>query len=465
MSEDIENKEAQVAGSNPAIEAIREATRGTAYEGHLFLVGGYVRDKVMGLPPTEDVDIVLEGNALELARFIYEKGLADHRPVTYPRFGTAMVTIKGHCVELVTARREKYVPHSRKPDIEHADLREDVLRRDFTINTLLEDLHSGKIYDLTGMAMADISAKIIRTPTDPDATFYDDPLRMLRAIRFAVRLGFTIDHLTWHAMIRNAPRLKIISAERIRDEFVKILSSNDPSRGIRMLSETGLLNQFAPELEEMKGVTQDGGHAYDVWEHTLHALNSLPGNADLLVRLAVLFHDTGKPKTKIKDGERIRFYGHEEVSAEIARTVMNRLRFSKDEITRVARLVSMHMRVGEYRSEWKDSAVRRLVRDAGEDIWDLLMLTQADRLGSGPQASTREVEELKQRIEHLLTKVPVHKVESPLNGREIMQVLGIPPGPKVKEAKRFLLDEVIEGRLAPGDKDSAKRILIEKFGS
>jgi len=449
--------------SNPAIETIREITKGTPYEGHLFLVGGYVRDKIMGRPSTEDVDLVLEGNALELAQFIHDKGLADHRPVTYPRFGTAMVTIKGHSVELVSARKEKYTPNSRKPNVEHAALHEDILRRDFTINTLLENLHTGEIYDFTGMAMADIEAKIIRTPTDPDATFYDDPLRMLRAIRFAARLGFKIEPLTWDAILRNAQRLKIVSNERIRDEFAKILLSDNASRGLCMLSESSLLDQFAPELQEMRGVSQDGGHAYDVWEHTLHALESLPPDADLIVRLAVIFHDVGKPKTKTRTNGRIRFYGHEDVSAEITRIVLNRLRFPKDDIARVARLVSMHMRVGEYRSEWKDSAVKRLMRDAGDDMPDLLALALADRRGYAPGSSTSEIEELRRRIERILINVPVHKIESPLNGREIMEVLGLPPGPKVKEAKQFLLDEVLEGRLQPGDKDSAKRLLRERF--
>ncbi|MDI6827994.1 MAG: HD domain-containing protein, partial [Armatimonadota bacterium] len=339
---------------NPAIETIKEITKGTSYEGRLFLVGGCVRDEVMGKPPTEDVDIVLEGDALELAQFIYKKGVADHRPVTYPRFGTAMVTIKGYTVELVSARKEVYTPESRKPEVELAGLYEDVIRRDFTINTLLKNLHTGEILDLTGKGKADIEAKIIRTPTDPDITFFDDPLRMLRAIRFAVRLGFDIDEQTWKAMARNAPRLAIISAERIRDEFVKILLSDNPARGLRMLKQAGLLKQFAWELIDMQGVSQGGRHVYDVWEHTLHSLESLPKQADLILRLALLLHDVGKPRTRIIDEEgHIHFYGHEVQSAEIARQILHRLKFPKSDVLRVVRLISLHMRVGEYRSEWK----------------------------------------------------------------------------------------------------------------
>ena len=451
---------------NPAIEKIRELTRGTSYEGKLFLVGGIVRDKVMGRPPTEDVDIVLEGDALELARFLHDKGIADHKPVTYPRFGTAMVTISGHTVELVSARKESYAPTTRKPEVELSGLYDDILRRDFTINTLLENLHTGETLDLTGSGMEDIHAGIIRTPTEPATTFYDDPLRMLRAIRFAVRFEFDIEKATYEAIVRDAARLAIISKERIRDEFVKILLSDEPARGLQMLKETGLLTQFAPELLNMQGVTQDGGHIYDVWEHTLHSLESLPPSADLTLRLAVLFHDTGKPQTKTRDADgHSHFYGHEDLSAEIARKVLRRLRLPVSEVSRVARLISMHMRIGEYRREWKDAAVKRLMRDAAGDIPDLLALARADRVGTGPTASMESLEELEQRMEHILVKTPVAELESPLNGSEIMSLLKIPSGPKVKEVKQFLTEEVIEGRLAPNDKESARKLAMGKFGT
>jgi poly(A) polymerase len=450
--------------TGPAVDKLREATRGTEYEGRLYIVGGVVRDEVMGRPTTEDIDIVLEGNALELAQFLYDRGVSEHKPVTYPRFGTAMITVEGHSVELVSARKESYVPTSRKPEVELAGLYDDVLRRDFTINTLLENLHSGEILDLTGKAVEDIRRRIIRTPTDPEKTFHEDPLRMLRAVRFAVRLGFEIEYETWQAVLRNAHRLVIVSMERIRDEFVKILLSDDPARGIRMLKESGLIKHFAHELLEMQGVEQNGGHIYDVWEHTLHALQSLPKDASLTLRLAVLFHDVGKPRTKTvgADGQ-LHFYGHEEVGARIAEEVLYRLKFPKADVSRVARLVSMHMRIGEYRSEWKDSAVRRLMRDAGQDIPDLLALARADRRGAGPHVSLESLNELEKRIENLLLHTSVDKLESPLNGKEIMEVLQIPPSPLVGEVKKFLLEEVIEGRLQPGDKESARKLLTERF--
>ncbi len=450
---------------NPAIETIREATLGTPYEGKLFLVGGVVRDEVMGRPTPEDIDIVLEGDALELARFLHEKGIARHRPVTYPRFGTAMVQVDGHTVELVSARRESYLPESRKPDVELATLQDDVLRRDFTINTLMQNLHTGEILDLTGHGLADIEAGIIRTPLDPETTFYDDPLRMLRAIRFAVRFGFEIDPTTYEAIVRDAERLNIISKERIRDEFVKILMSDDASRGLRMLRDARLLAQFVPELLTMHGVTQDGGHVYDVWEHTLHALEALPPDADLSLRLAVLFHDVAKPLTKTLDTEgHSHFYGHDTQGAEIARRVLHRLRFPGAIIDKVTDLVSMHMRVAEYSDQWSDSAVKRLMRDAGLELQDLIALAEADRLGANPNASLASLRDLEQRVDVILQRIPLEAFQSPLDGREIMELLHIPPGTRVGEVKDFLMEEILEGRIPPQDKDAARKLILERFG-
>ncbi len=215
----------------------------------------------------------------------------------------------------------------------------------------------------------------------------------------------------------------------------------------------------------MQGVTQVNGHVYEVWEHTLRALESLRPQADLILRLAVLLHDIGKPRTKTVDSEgHTHFYGHEDVGADMARRVLNRLRFPTSDVSRVARLVAMHMRVGEYSSEWKDAAVKRLMRDAGQDIADLLALARADRAGAAPGATTANLDELERRMEQILLETTVEQIRSPLNGREIMELLGIPPGPKVKEVKEFLTEEVIEGRLSPGDKETARKLVQEKFG-
>ena len=445
---------------NYALQKIRDVTSGTQYENHLYLVGGVVRDKVMGRPPADDIDIVYEGDALELAEFLYARGAADYRPVTYARFGTAMVMMNGRTIELVSARRESYATESRKPDVEPASLYDDVLRRDFTINTLLENLHSGEMQDLTELGVADITAGIIRTPKDPDTTFYDDPLRMLRAIRFAVRYRFVIEERTYDAIIQNMHRLDIISRERIRDEFVKIILIDKPSYGLKMLKESDLLKQFAPELLEMVGVNQPGGHIWDVWDHTLHVMDALPSSAHLHLRLAALFHDVGKPSTKTHNGhDKIHFFGHEDVGNQIARSILDRLRFPRTETTRVAKLVTMHMRIGEYKSDWKESAVRRLMHDAGRDTSDLLALAIADRKGSGPNASIDDLIELEHRMEQILMNISVYELESPLDGDEIMQLAGVPPGPEVRRIKQHLVDEIIEGRLSPGDKETASQMV------
>ena len=445
---------------NSALQKIREVTSGTQYENHLYLVGGVVRDKVMGRPSADDIDIVYEGDALELAGFLYEHGAADYRPVTYPRFGTAMVMMNGRTIELVSARKESYASESRKPDVEPASLYDDILRRDFTINTLLENLHSGETHDLTGLGIADISARIIRTPQDPDITFYDDPLRMLRAIRFAVRYKFAIEEKTYDAVVRNADRLDIISRERIRDEFVKIILIDKPSYGLKMLKESGLLKQFAPELLEMAGVNQPGGHIWDVWDHALHVMDALLPSANLPLRLAALFHDVGKPRAKTHDSHgSIHFFGHEDMGSRIARSILDRLRFPRAETTRIAKLVVMHMRIGEYKSDWKESAVRRLMHDAGRDTSDLLALAIADRRGSGPNASIEDLIELEHRMERILMNIPVYELESPLDGDEIMRLTGVRPGPEVRRIKQYLLDEIIEGRLTPGDRETASRMV------
>ncbi|HOK54158.1 MAG TPA: CCA tRNA nucleotidyltransferase, partial [Armatimonadota bacterium] len=296
------------------LHILKEATRNSVYEYRLYLVGGIVRDEILGSPGEEDIDIVLEGDATKLARYLFNIGITDFKPVVFPRFGTAMVSIEGTQVELVSARSESYAPESRKPEIELASLEQDVLRRDFTINTLMKNLHTGEILDITGKGLSDLREGIIRTPTDPEVTFEDDPLRMLRAIRFSARFGFVIEDKTYEAIKNKAHRLSIISKERIRDEFSKMLMTSRAAQAIETLRTTGLLAQFAPELLEMYGVTQNIYHLYDVWTHTMKALESLPDTADLALRLATLFHDVGKPKTRsVDEKSQVHFYSHQHI--------------------------------------------------------------------------------------------------------------------------------------------------------
>ncbi|MGI4788833.1 MAG: CCA tRNA nucleotidyltransferase [Janthinobacterium lividum] len=444
------------------LQTLRDVTRGTEYEGRLFLVGGFVRDKAVGQPSgKDDIDIVLEGNALDLARFLREQGVADHEPVVYPKFGTAMVAVRGRDVELVTARIESYAPDSRKPEtVEAGTLSDDARRRDFTINTLMENLQTGEITDPLGKAFADIDAQIIRTPTDPRLTFQDDPLRMLRAVRFAARFGFTIEPFTWKAIRQSAPRLSIISAERIRDEFCKMLLTTRAPLGLELLKGSGLLAQFAPELMAMVGVTQNEFHAYPVWDHTVIAVGNLPPDASLPLRLATLCHDIGKPPTKATgDDGKVHFYGHQDVGAEMTRKLMNRLKFSNDEIAAVTKLVALHMRIGEYKPVWTDAAVRRLMRDLGPQMDDLFTIHRVDVSALGPgHTDISRADELRTRMAPIQATQDINTLTSPLDGQELMALLKLPPGKRIGEIKEYLTNEVVEGRLAPDDKAGAERL-------
>lgn len=449
-----------------ALGRVREATRGTPYEGRVFVVGGALRDRALGLPPSDDIDLVVEGDALALAELLARAGVSTHSPVLYPRFRTAKIHVEGCDVEMASARSESYDPAHRKPEVRPATLTEDVLRRDFTINTLVENVHTGEILDLTGQARADLERRVIRTPLDPALTFRDDPLRMLRAVRFAVRLGFTIEPQTWSAILAEADRLRlvgrarpVVSAERIRDEFVRILLSAEPARGVELLREGRLLEQFAPELLEMVGVTQNAWHCHDVWEHTMACLRAVPADAPLEVRLAVLLHDAGKPRTRSEDARGVHFYEHQFVSEEIARTLLQRLKCSNQEIALVAALVRLHMRIGEARPDWSDAAIRRLIRDIAPHTDMLFVVAACDRAGMAPDAPAVDLDAVRRRLDEVEAASHASTIRSPLDGKDIMQILGIPAGPAIREAKEYLVNEIVEGRLAADDREGAAQML------
>jgi poly(A) polymerase len=454
---------------NDTLQILRDATRGTKYEGRLYLVGGYVRDKLLGAhADPDDIDLVLEDDALEAARFLWKKRVTDHAPVEYGQFGTTQVEIRDVKVEIITAREETYRQGSRKPIVTPGTLATDALRRDFTVNTFLENLHTGEIADPTGYGYPDLQAKILRTPLDPNVTFQDDPLRMLRACRFAAKLGFDIVPETYAAIKENAFRLSPehgISFERIHDELNKTLLAPGVSRGLELMRDSGLLRLFAPELTALYGVTQNRFHKYDVWTHTLVALDNLPRDADLGVRLAVLLHDSGKPATRTEEtpGE-VHFYGHEEVGAGIAKTLLTRLRYSTDEIERVTRLVALHMRYGAYDpAVWTDAAVRRLIREVGPHRTDLFTIARADIAAcnshdpeTGALLPTADLNGLQERMERIEAESHITQLTSPLTGQEIMALLELKPGRLVGKIKDALTDAVVEGTLAPDDRVGAE---------
>ena len=407
-----------------------------------WLVGGYVRDQLLGRVPA-DPDVVVEGgSALELAaRFAQLAGARP--PVTFERFGTAQVTLPDHLVEFVQARAESYPPDSRKPDVRPATLEEDLRRRDFTVNTLLMDFE-GRVDDRLGMAQADLQARVLRTPADPLQTFSDDPLRMLRAVRLAAQLGFDLAPDLLPAMHQMRDRLAppVISVERIADELRKMLTSDRPRLALELLDAGGLLEVVLPELAACKGVAQGGYHTHDVFGHTLLAVERTP--PDLLVRLAALFHDVGKPATAAGDGS---FTGHELVGAALSRSALERLRYSNQEIDSVETLVRLHLRPVFYRSEWSDGAVRRLARDAGEQLEPLMLLARAD-LAASAYPHPEKLDELEARLGAVLSEQP-SRLTSPIDGEDIMRALRLEPGPAVGRVKERLTELVLDGEIEP----------------
>lgn len=443
---------------HPALSAVAKATEQTPFEGQLWLVGGAVRDELLGREHSNDFDIVLEGSSGELAQLLYEKGVSSIAPVTYERFGTAMVHVQGTNIEIVTARRESYDETSRKPNVQPATLEEDARRRDFTVNTLMRNVHSQELRDPLVAGLQDLQAKVLRTPLDPAATFYDDPLRMLRAVRFRWQLGFEPAPGLYEAISDERERLRIISMERVRDEFVKMLMLRDADRALDDLMNLGLLHIFAPELVAMIGVDQGAYHHLDVWSHSLLVLRNV-GPADLTLRLAALLHDVGKPSTRFVDEEGdIRFFGHETVGADMTRELLRRMKFSNDQIEPVALLVRNHMRLGSA-PVFTPSAARRLIRDMGDHLEPLLQLVEADANALKRGVRVLDLEPIRVRIAEVSKATPRSQLESPLSGEEIMELTGLSPGPEVGKLKQMLVEKVLEGDLQPGDKDAATRLL------
>lgn len=405
-------------------------------------MGGYVRDSLLGRPHP-DLDVVVEdGRGLELAdRFAEVVGA--RAPIHFERFGTAQVIAGDLLVEFVSARTESYAADSRKPDVRQATIEEDLRRRDFTINALLMDFE-GEVHDPLGLGLDDLRARRLGTPLDPEATFSDDPLRMLRAVRFAAQLDFDLDPGLLPAMrrLRNRLRPPVLSVERTADELRKMLLSERPRRAIELLDEGGLLEVVLPELAATKGVEQGGWHTRDVYGHTLGVIEASPNT--ITARLAALFHDVGKPRTAAPDGS---FHGHDAVGSELALDALARLRFSNAEAARVSRLVRLHMRPVYYQPDWRDGAVRRLARDAGELIWPLLDLARAD-IAASAYPHPEKVEELRSRVRSVLEERP-SRLSLPVDGRDIMRALSLPPGPEVGKLKARLEEMVMEGTIEP----------------
>ncbi len=420
-----------------------------------------MRDELLGRTNSADLDLVTELDAGELVQTLVNQGVVLGEPQVYPRFGTAMVRIESSQVEIVRARKESYRDDSRKPDTSPATLLEDATRRDFTVNTLLRNLHTEDLLDLLGTGRSDLEAKILRTPLDPKATFFDDPLRMLRAVRFKWKLDFEFSEGLDEAIKEEAHRLEVVSEERIREEFEKILLGPNPDLALNDLMDLGLLKQFLPEFVAMKGVDQGHFHHLDVWDHTLLVLKNAKTD-DLIVALACLFHDIAKPVTRSIDAEgATRFFTHEGIGAEMARKILLRMKFSHSLVEDVTLLVKNHMRLGSW-SKPTTSAARRLIRDMGEHLDQLFALVVADVASLRPGVKVMDLEPIRALIEEVRAITPASQLESPLSGSEIIAEIGIEPGPAVGKWKAWLTELVIEGEIDVGDKEGALSRLRKK---
>jgi len=441
----------------PAFAAVQEQARRRGQRA--LVVGGYVRDRLLGgarADAIREVDVLVEGQgAIELATAV-GAALKLHPPVIFERFGTAHLDLDDRALEFVSSRVERYERSSRKPDVSPGTLKDDVMRRDFTINTLLMDW-DGTVLDLTGRGLSDLKARRIVTPLEPQATFDEDPLRMLRAVRFATTLQFTLDPSVESAIRDQSGRLQppTVSMERIRDEFSKLLLADHVQAGLELLDTTRLLPRILPQLEAGKGMQQGGWHSHDVFGHALLAASLAP--PELVTRLAALLHDVGKPAVhELRDGKPT-FIGHQEKGAEMAGPALRHLRYPGDVIDAVTKLIHLHMRPIQYDPQgWEDKAVRRLVRDAGEQLDRLLALARADMRASH-YPDVKKIDDLEARIRRLDAGA-IAAIRSPLTGGELMARTGRPAGPWIKQVKSALEDAIVDGTLPP-DAQAAWRYL------
>lgn len=419
-----------------------------------FAIGGFVRDVILSRD-VYDIDIVCLKRGLFLAEEVARRVSASKIAV-YKNFGTAMFVYDGLKIEFVQARKESYNKNSRNPIVQEGTFEDDQKRRDFTINTLAVGLNKGNFGEVVNYlnGLEDLDKKIIRTPVDPDTTFDDDPLRMLRAIRFASQLHFSIEKNTFEGIKRQCKRIKIISPERVRDELNKILLSEKPSVGFKLLSKAGLLSLILPEIEALKGQERINNLSHkDIFLHTLQVLDNVAEKSDnLWLRWTALLHDVAKPYTKRFDPAcGFSFHGHEEIGARWVKRIFTRLFIPKDKIPYVEKLIRLHLRpIIIAQNIVTDSAVRRLAYEAGGDFTDLMILCRADITSKNTEKIDmylNNFNKVEEKVEYIEKKDHIRNLQPVLTGFDIMQELKLSPGPKVGEIKKKLKEAIINGEI------------------